>query len=41
MCSSTLGPGGTRAEVRPHFDKVLVGVNWRFGGVASPVRAAY
>jgi outer membrane immunogenic protein len=36
-----LGAGGTTANIRRDFDKVLVGVNWRFGGVASPVRAAY
>jgi outer membrane immunogenic protein len=36
-----LGVGGTTANVRRDFDKVLVGVNWRFGGAASPVRAAY
>ena len=33
--------GGTSAEIRREFDKVLVGVNWRFGGVAAPVAARY
>jgi hypothetical protein len=29
-------------NVMRSFDKVLVGINWRFGGgAASPVRAAY
>jgi outer membrane immunogenic protein len=28
-------------NVRRDFDKVLVGINWRFGGVGGPVRAAY
>ena len=36
-----LGVGGTTATIRRDFDKVLVGVNWRFGGVGGPVRAAY
>ena len=35
---ATLGPGGTPAEIRRDFDKVLVGFNWRFGGFGSPVR---
>ena len=29
---ANLGPVGTTANVRRDFDKVLVGVNWRFGG---------
>ena len=33
--------GGTTAEVRREFDKVLVGINWRFGGAAAPVAARY
>ena len=33
--------GGTSAEVRREFDKVLVGINWRFGGAAAPVAARY
>ena len=34
--------GGTTAEVRRDLDKVLVGFNWRFGGVgAAPVAARY
>ena len=28
-------------NVRRDFDKVLVGINWRFGGGAGPVRASY
>jgi outer membrane immunogenic protein len=36
-----LGAGGTTAELRREFDKVLVGVNWRFGGVSAPVAARY
>ncbi len=32
---------GATAEVRREFDKVLVGVNWRFGGAAAPVAARY
>jgi outer membrane immunogenic protein len=32
--------GGTNAEVRRELDKVLVGVNWRFGG-AAPIAARY
>jgi outer membrane immunogenic protein len=28
-------------DVRRDFDKVLVGINWRFGGASSPVRASY
>jgi outer membrane immunogenic protein len=28
-------------RVQRDFDKVLVGVNWRFGGIAGPVRASY
>ncbi len=32
---------GTSAEVRREFDKVLVGINWRFGGAAAPVAARY
>jgi outer membrane immunogenic protein len=36
-----LGVGGTPGEVRRDFDKVLVGLNWRFGGYGSSVRAAY
>ena len=37
-----LGPVGTTAEVRRDLDKVLVGFNWRFGGVgAAPVAARY
>jgi len=31
----------TRAEIRRDLDKVLVGVNWRFGGAAAPVAARY
>jgi len=34
-----LGVGGTTADIRRDFDKVLVGINWRFGNAA--VRAAY
>jgi len=34
-------PAGTRAEIRREFDKVLVGFNWRFGGVSAPVAARY
>jgi outer membrane immunogenic protein len=30
----------TGAEIRRDFDKVLVGLNWRFGG-GGPVRASY
>jgi outer membrane immunogenic protein len=33
--------GGTTADIRREFDKVLVGVNWRFGGFAAPVSGAY
>jgi outer membrane immunogenic protein len=33
--------GGSTANVRRDFDKVLVGLNWRFGAAASPVRASY
>ena len=37
-----LGVGGTTAIVRRDLDKVLVGVNYRFGGLGGPVvRAAY
>jgi outer membrane immunogenic protein len=28
-------------NIRRDFDKVLFGINWRFGGVASPVAARY
>jgi outer membrane immunogenic protein len=28
-------------SIRRDFDKVLVGINWRFGSPATPVRAAY
>jgi outer membrane immunogenic protein len=28
-------------DIRRDFDKVLVGLNWRFGGISSPVRASY
>ena len=39
----TLGtnPVGRTAEIRRDLDKVLVGVNWRFGGAAAPVAARY
>jgi outer membrane immunogenic protein len=33
--------GGTTANVRRDFDKVLVGLNWRFGGFGGPGRAYY
>ena len=34
-------PVGRTAEIRRDLDKVLVGVNWRFGGAAAPVAARY
>ena len=33
--------GGSTANIRRDFDKVLVGLNWRFGGPGSSVRASY
>jgi hypothetical protein len=33
-----LGVGGTTAVVRRDLDKVLVGVNYRFGGIGGPRR---
>jgi outer membrane immunogenic protein len=38
---ANLGAGGTPAEIRRDFDKVLVGFNWRFGGYGSQVRGGY
>jgi outer membrane immunogenic protein len=38
---TTAGPVVNTVNVRRDFDKVLVGINWRFGGVGGPVRAAY
>jgi len=32
---ANLGAGGTSAEIRRDFDKVLFGFNWRFGGFRS------
>jgi outer membrane immunogenic protein len=36
-----LGVAGSTADVRRDFDKVLVGVNWRFSTGGAPVRANY
>jgi outer membrane immunogenic protein len=38
---AVVGGGSFQEHVRRDFDKVLVGINWRFGGVGGPVRAAY